>query len=193
MSEISIGLLFVSLLLLLLAIRVPVAVALGGISFAGIWIIRDFKAAIGTLGFVPYEFASNWTLSAIPMFLLMGALAFHSKMTSNLFTAAAQLTQKIPGGLAVATNLASAGFSAATGSSSATTAAMSRLAIPEMLRLKYDPGLAAGVVAAAGTLGALIPPSIAFIVYGWYASVPIGKLFVAGILPRRVKPPPFMG
>ncbi len=117
------------------------------------------------------------------MFLLMGSIAFHTGMTSSLFNAARLWLSGLPGGLAVATNFASAGFAAASGSSLATAAAMGRLAIPEMLRMSYDPALATGVVAAAGTLGSLIPPSILFVLYGWFTETSIGALLIAGILP----------
>lgn len=117
------------------------------------------------------------------MFLLMGAAAYHTGLTNSLYKAARIWLNGVPGGLAVASNFASAGFAAASGSSMATAAAMGRLAIPEMLRFNYDKGLATGTIAAAGTLGALIPPSITFVVYGWFTEQPIGLLLVAGILP----------
>ena len=186
MSDIQIGIMGLVVLFACLAMRVPVAVSLGLVSFGGIALIRDFDSAVSAMGSMPFDFAANWTLSAIPMFLLMGAVAFHSGMTSSLFSVASKLLRKLPGGLAIATNVAAATFASVSGSSVATTAAMGRMAIPEMLKLNYHPGLATGVVAASGTLGALIPPSLAFIVYGWYAGVPIDKLFIAGILPAGV-------
>jgi tripartite ATP-independent transporter DctM subunit len=117
------------------------------------------------------------------MFILMGAVAHHSGISTALFTAARLWFGRLPGGLAVATNFACAGFAAASGSSIATSAAMGRIAIPEMLRQGYDKGLAAGVVTSAGTLGALIPPSILFILYGIFAEQSITRLLIAGILP----------
>ncbi|MCF8533283.1 MAG: TRAP transporter large permease subunit, partial [Reyranella sp.] len=131
----------------------------------------------------PFEFAASWNLSAIPMFLLMGGIAFRCGLTTSLFDAARLWLSRLPGGLAVAANFASAMFAAASGSSVATAAAMGRLAIPEMLRYRYDPALATATVAAAGTLGAMIPPSIAFVIFGWYTETPIGKLLIAGIFP----------
>src|SRR5690606_22878486 len=107
----------------------------------------------------------------------------HTGMTAGLFRCARLWLSGLPGGLAVATNFAAAGFSAASGSSLATAAAMGRIGIPEMLRFKYDPGLAAGVAAAAGTIGSLIPPSILFVLYGMFTGQPIGQLLLAGILP----------
>lgn len=183
MDGLTISIIAIAALFALLALRVPIAIALGGISLVGLSLIRGPKAALGVFGNLPMEFGASWTLSTIPMFLLMGSIAYHSGMTSSLFKAARLWLGNLPGGLAVATNFASAGFAAASGSSLATSAAMGRLAIPEMLRAKYDPGLATGCVAAAGTLGALIPPSILFVIYGWYTQTSIGELLIAGILP----------
>ena len=183
MQALDIGFYSIPLLLLLIALRVPVGVALGSVSLAGIALLKGGSAAYGMATLVPYEFAAKWELSAIPMFLLMGALSFHTGLTSSLFECARLWLSRIPGGLAVATNFASAGFAAASGSSLATSAAMGRLAIPEMLKFRYDPALATSVVAAAGTLGALIPPSIMLVLYGMFAEQPIGKLLVAGVLP----------
>ncbi|MGI6247392.1 MAG: TRAP transporter large permease [Pseudochelatococcus sp.] len=170
-------------LFVLLAMRMPVAVALLLLSVIGIWAIRGPRAAMSSLAGIPYEFAAHWSLSAIPMFLLMGAFAHRGGLTSSLFKAARLWLGALPGGLAVATNVATAMFSSASGSSLATTAAMSRLAGPEMLKAGYAPSLATSVIAASGTIGALIPPSILFIVYGWYTEQPIGQLLMAGLLP----------
>ncbi|WP_420419856.1 TRAP transporter large permease [Pacificispira sp.] len=183
MSDIQIALSGLALMLLLLALRTPIAVALGTISFGGIWTLRGPSAAFGSIGHLPFEFASSWSLSAVPMFLLMGAAAFHTGLTGSLYAAARIFLNRLPGGLAVASNFASAGFAAASGSSLATAAAMGRLAIPEMLKCGYDKGLATGTIAASGTLGALIPPSIAFVIYGWFTEQPIGLLLLAGIIP----------
>jgi tripartite ATP-independent transporter DctM subunit len=128
-------------------------------------------------------FAANWDLSAIPMFLLMGAIAANSGIGAGLFRAAYAWFGRLPGGLAVATNWACAGFGAASGSSIAAAAVMARLAVPEMLKHKYDKALATGVCASGGTLDALIPPSILFVIYGVFAEVSISKLLLAGILP----------
>lgn len=183
MTSIEIAMIGIGLLLFLLVLRTPIAVALGVVSFGGIWILRGPTAAFGTIGHLPFEFASSWTLSAVPMFLLMGAVAYHMGLTGSLYAAARVFLNGLPGGLAVASNFASAGFAAASGSSMATAAAMGRLAIPEMVKNGYDKGLATGTIAAAGTLGALIPPSIAFVLYGWFTEQPIGLLLMAGILP----------
>ncbi|MCC2097157.1 MAG: TRAP transporter large permease [Hyphomicrobiales bacterium] len=170
-------------LLVLLALRVPIAYALILVSVVGIGLLRGFDVSAGLLRTEPYEFAANWSFSAIPMFLLMGAIAFRTGMTSSLFKVGRIWLGALPGGMAVATNFACAGFAAASGSSVATAAAMGQIAIPEMNRLGYDKSLSTGVVASAGTLGGMIPPSIGFIIYGIFAEVSISKLFVAGIIP----------
>jgi len=167
----------------LLLMRVPVGVALGGASFLGIWQMLGSRSAWGILTSVPYDFIAHWTLSSVPMFLLMGYICFHSQLTDGLFRIARCWLSWVPGGVAVASVGAAAGFSAVTGSSVACAAAMGRIAVPEMLRSGYDKGLAAGTVAAAGTIGSMIPPSILLLLYGIYAELPISKLFIAGLLP----------
>lgn len=179
----TIGLLGVIAILVLIMLRFPVGLALGVVSFVGIIHFIGFSAAIALVADVPHEFAARWTFTAIPMFLLMGTIAHHTGMTTSLFRAARLWLGFLPGGLAVATNFACAGFGAASGSSLATTVAMGRIAIPEMLRYRYDRGLASAVCACGGTLGALIPPSILMVLYGIFAEQSISKLFIAGILP----------
>jgi tripartite ATP-independent transporter DctM subunit len=183
MSALTIAGLALAVLVTLLALRMPIWLALSIVAVGGIAALRGPHAAFAMLGSTPHEFVASWTLTAVPMFLLMGALAFHSGFTSGLYNAARLWLGSLPGGLAIATNFAAAGFSAASGSSVATAAAVGRLAVPEMLRCGYQPGLATAVCAASGTLGVMIPPSIAFVLYGWYTETPIGKLLLAGILP----------
>lgn len=178
-----VGLSAIVILLILLGLRVPIGLALGGVSLIGLMLVRSPEAALGIFGDLPFEFGASWSLSAVPMFLLMGSIAYHTGLTGSLFKAARLWTAWLPGGLAVATNFAAAGFAAASGSSLATAAAMGRLAIPEMLKLRYDKALATGVVAASGTLGALIPPSIMFVLYGWFTETSIGALLLAGVFP----------
>jgi len=170
----------------LLLLRVPIGVALGGVSFIGIWVMVGSKSAWGILTGVPYDFIASWTLSSVPMFLLMGYICYHSQLTDGLFRIARAWLSWMPGGVAIASVGAAAGFSAVTGSSVACAAAMGRIAVPEMLRSNYDKGLAAGTVAAAGTIGSMIPPSILLLLYGIYAELPISKLFIAGIIPGIV-------
>ena len=183
MDNLTIGYLGVAAIMVLLALRVPISFALGSVSFVGIWMVRSKGAALGLIGSLPHDFASSWELSAVPMFLLMGAIAYQTGLTSSLYTAARLWLNELPGGLAVATNFTAAGFAAASGSSIATSAAVGKLAIPEMLRFGYDKALATGTVAASGTLGALIPPSIAFVIYGWFTEQSVGMLLMAGLIP----------
>ncbi|MWB78081.1 TRAP transporter large permease subunit [Pseudooceanicola sp. 216_PA32_1] len=183
MSGTAISLVFLGLLLILLIVRVPIAVALIVTSLGGIAALRGLDTIWVVVGKLPYDFAAHWSLSAIPMFLLMGTIAFRGGLTTSLFAACRIWFGRLPGGLAIAANFASAMFAAASGSSLATAAAMGRIAVPEMLKSGYHPGLATGTVAAAGTIGAMIPPSVAFIIYGWYTAVPIGQLLIAGVLP----------
>jgi tripartite ATP-independent transporter DctM subunit len=183
MDSLSIGFMGIGAILVLLAVRVPIAFALGSVSLVGIILVRNERAAFAMLGSLPHEFSSSWELSAIPMFLLMGAIAYKTGLTSSLYAAARVWLNGLPGGLAVATNFTAAGFAAASGSSVATSAAVGRLAIPEMLRYGYDKALATGTVAASGTLGALIPPSIAFVIYGFFTEQSVGRLLIAGLIP----------
>jgi TRAP-type mannitol/chloroaromatic compound transport system permease large subunit len=141
MSPAVLGLITLAALLGLLALRVPIGVALGGVSIIGIWHLRGLDVALGLLRSAPYDFLANWELSAIPMFILMGAVAHHSGISSALFTAARLWLGRLPGGLAVATNFACAGFAAASGSSVAASAAMGKIAIPEMLKAGYSRAL----------------------------------------------------
>jgi tripartite ATP-independent transporter DctM subunit len=183
MSTLSVSILTLVSILILIGLRVPIGVAIGCVAFVGFWLLRNLNVALSVLRDTPFVFAASWDLSAIPMFLLMGSIANNSGISSSLFRTARAWFGGMPGGLAVATNMACAGFAAACGSSVAAAAAMARLAIPEMLKNGYDKGLATGVVASAGTLAALNPPSILFVLYGIFAEVSIVKLLIAGILP----------
>ncbi len=170
-------------MLVLLTLRMPIGLALMAVSLAGLYIMRGPAVMMGSARIVPYEFIAHWTLSAIPMFLLMGAVASNAGMVGVLFKAIKLWVGKLPGGLAIATSLAGAGFAAVSGSSVATTAAMGRIAVPEMLRAGYNPGLATGVASAVGTIGALIPPSLIMIFYATFAEVSVGKMLIAGLIP----------
>ena len=183
MTPVAVGATGLGVLLILLALRVPIAIALAGVSVIGIGVIRGSNAAFAVLAEQPYNFIAHWSLSAIPMFLLMGSIAYHTGLTESLYKAARLWLIRLPGGLAVASTIACAGFAAASGSSIATSAAMGRIAIPEMLKYRYDPGIATGSVAVAGTLGSLIPPSILMVLYAIFAEVSVSRALLAGILP----------
>ena len=183
MDNVTIGAVATLIGLGLVALRVQIGVALGIVSFFGIAAILNMRAAWGIVTAVPFNFVGDWNLTAVPMFLLMGYVAFSADLTSGLFRAMRILLSRLPGGLAVASVGACAMLAAASGSSVATSSAMARIATPEMLRFKYDPGLASGVIASSGTLGSLIPPSILMVLYGYFAEVSIAQLFMAGFLP----------
>lgn len=168
-------------LIVLLALRVPVALALIAVPFGGTAMLLGLSPAVGILSNTPFSFVSNWTLSAVPMFLLMGFLAYHAGLTTGLFEAAKAVLRRIPGALAISSIFACSGFAAVCGSSLATAAAMGRIAIPEMVKSGYAPSFATGSIAAGGTIGALIPPSILMIVYGVFAETSVTKVFVGGI------------
>ncbi|GGX72109.1 TRAP transporter large permease [Saccharospirillum salsuginis] len=179
--SIEVGFYGLLILLGLLALRVPVAVALITVSLGGLSFMLDWSTAIGMLSSTPYDFIAKWTLSAVPMFLLMGFISYHSGLTDGLFNAAKVVFRWLPGGLAISSIFASSSFAAVSGSSLACAAAMGRIAIPEMVRSGYKPSFACGTIAAGGTIGALIPPSILMIVYGVFAQVSITQVFLGGI------------
>jgi tripartite ATP-independent transporter DctM subunit len=181
MSDIQIGSAGLVAVLLLIAIRMPIGLGLITVSYLGIWAIGGHLAAWGMLSVLPHTLIASWTLSAVPMFLLMGFICYHCRLTNGLFDAARLWFQRLPGGLAIASVFGCSGFAAITGSSVACAAAMGKIAVPEMLRHKYDIKLATGTLAAAGTIGALIPPSIPLIIFGVIAQVSITQLFLGGI------------
>lgn len=181
MTDVQIGLSGLGLLIVLILMRVPIGVSLIGVSFGGLWVLMGWRVAWGALGIIPYQFSANWVLSSVPMFLLLGFICYHARLTQGLFNAARLWLSGLPGGLAIAAVFGSAGFAAVSGSSVACSAAMGRIAIPEMLKHRYHPELATGTVAVAGTIGALIPPSIIMILYGIIAQTPIKGLFLGGI------------
>jgi C4-dicarboxylate transporter DctM subunit len=193
MERIEIGFIGIAIVMGLIGIRVPIGAAMGGTAFVGIWAMMGWNPAVGISKAVPFTLIGDWNLSAIPMFLLMGFIAVEAGLTKGLFGAARVLLTWLPGGLASATVVASALFASASGSSVATSAAFGRIASPEMLRAGYDRGLATGSVAAAGTLGALIPPSVLMIVFGIIMDTPINALFIAGIIPGILTAVMFIG
>ncbi|TSA13059.1 MAG: TRAP transporter large permease [Betaproteobacteria bacterium] len=162
---------------------VPMAFAMFAIGVVGFALFKDWNAAFYMAGQISYETAQNYGLSVVPMFVLMGNLINHSGLSKELYAAANAFLGHRRGGLAMATIAACGGFAAVCGSSVATAATLGKVAIPEMRRFGYADSLAAGSVAAGGTLGILIPPSVVMVIYGILTSTDIGKLFAAGILP----------
>lgn len=179
----TIGFIGTAVLLAFIFLRVPIGVALGVVSVGGIYVLLGPRAATGLIAEIPYDFTAHWTLSSIPMFLLMGYFCFHAGLTEGLFRLARYWLSWLPGGLSIASIQGSALFAAVTGSSLACTAAMGRIAVPEMLKAGYDKGLATGTVAAAGTIGSMIPPSIILIIYGIFVEASISTLFAAAFIP----------
>lgn len=183
MSPEVVGIVGIALLLLLFVMGVPVAFAMALVGFVGFGYLIGPEAAFSLLAQDFFETFSSYPLSVIPMFILMGSFAFASGISERLFSTTYKWVGSLRGGLTLATVLACAGFAAICGSTAATAATMGRIALPEMKKYKYNDTLATGTVAAAGTLGILIPPSTVLIVYGILVEESIGKLFVAGIVP----------
>ena len=186
MSVAAIGVLGVALLLLLIFARVPIAVALAGTGLIGYAALDGWSPALKMFGLVPYQLASAYSFSVIPLFILMGAVASRANMATELFQASNALFSGIRGALANATIGACALFGAICGSSIATAATFSKVAIPEMRRHGYEPSFAAGAVAAAGTLDVLIPPSVLTAIYAIVAEQSLPKLYAAAMIPGIV-------
>ncbi|SEO20816.1 TRAP transporter, DctM subunit [Salinihabitans flavidus] len=196
MEPIDIGLAVTGGLLVLVVLGMRVAFAAGLAGMIGlIWIFwakkgyagEDFgwalTVAVKTAGQVPHSKVSSQALSLIPTFIMIGYLAYYAGLTRALFEAAKRWIAWVPGGLAVSTVFATAGFAAVSGASVATSAVFARIAIPEMLKIGYDKKFAAGVVAAGGTLASLIPPSAILVIYAIIVEQDVGKLLLAGFLP----------
>jgi C4-dicarboxylate transporter DctM subunit len=186
MSSVTVGIVGLALILLLVLVRMPVAVALAVVGLAGITYLAGVATAFSFVSALPYDFAASWELSTVPTFLLMGSLLYRSGTTDSIFKALRLWVGALPGGLAVASNFTAAVFAAACGSSVATTVAVGRIAIPEMLKSNYDRGLATAVCACCGTLGSMIPPSVMMIIYCAFTSQSIAAIFAAGIIPGIV-------
>lgn len=182
----TVGIVGVVALIILVLIGVRVVFAASIIGLLGLVEIIGWQAGAGMVGTIPHSKSVTYALSVLPMFILIGFLAFHAGITRQLFDAARKWIGWVPGGLAVATVFATAGFAAVSGASTATAAVFSRVAIPDMLKYGYDRKLAAGVVAAGGTLATLIPPSAILVIYAIIVEESVGKLLLAGFLPGVV-------
>jgi C4-dicarboxylate transporter DctM subunit len=183
MNPVVIGIIGTIILVVLMCIRMPVGMSMAFVGLIGAMFLMPPEAALGMIARDFFETFASYNLTVIPLFVLMGAIAFASGISSRLFKAGYIVMGKLPGGLAMATIAACAGFAAICGSTNATAAAMGKVALPEMKKYGYDDSLSTGCVASAGTLGILIPPSTIFIIYGIMAEQSIGKLFIAGVLP----------
>ncbi len=183
LSKPVIGGIGVLLLITLLFSNMPIGPIMALIGFVGFACLVNTKASFGILSTSPFRTASTQALSTIPLFVFMGMLCFHAELSKEIYTTIRNWVGRLPGGLAMSTVGGCAGFAAVSGSSMATAVTMGTIALPEMRRHNYDEGLACGCVAAGGSIGILIPPSIAFIIYAGLTELSIGKLFMAGIIP----------
>ncbi len=186
MDPVIVGVIGTVLVFILLFLGMPIAFALMLVGFAGISYLASIEAALPIAARTVYEVSAYYPYTVIPLFIVMGGFAGSSGMTKDLYSTFDKWFRKLPGGLGIATIGACAGFAAVSGSSVATAATMGTVALPEMKRFNYHPRLATGTVAAGGTLGFLIPPSIGFIVYGMLTEQSIGKLLVAGMIPGLI-------
>ena len=182
MTEALVGL---GLMMVLALLRIPIAIAMGVVGCLGVAYLRDwnFAPAFAMLETKVYETGRNYTLSVVPLFILMGNLVTRAGMSQELFRAANTCIGHLRGGLAMATVCACAGFGAICGSSIATAATMAKVAYPAMNQLGYSDRLSTGAIAGGGTLGILIPPSTIMVIYGVMTETNIGMLFAAGIMP----------
>ncbi len=183
MDLILVGIAGVVLLLTLLAFGVPIAFAMAFTGILGLWIVEGPLPTMAHVALVPWEHGRDFIFVTVPLFVLMGQLFFHAGLASDLYGSLQKWVGRVPGGMAIASVLACGGFGAVTGSSIATVATMGTIVMPEMRRYNYNPRLATGALAASGTLGILIPPSLIFIFYGVMTETSIGALFIAGIIP----------
>ncbi|NKB58801.1 MAG: TRAP transporter large permease subunit [Alphaproteobacteria bacterium] len=186
MDDFTIGLIGTGSLLVLVFVGVRVFAAAAIVGLFGTIAIVGWDAGAGITGTIPHSKSINYVLSVLPMFILIGFIAYHAGLTHALFNAARAWFGWVPGGLAVASVFATAGFAAVSGASTATAAVFSRVAIPHMLENGYDRRLAAGVVAAGGTLASLIPPSAILVIYAIIVEESVGALILAGFLPGLV-------
>lgn len=182
----TIGIGGIAALLLLMLLRMPIGFAMALVGFLGMSLLAPLDAGLNLLGTQFYASLSSYTFTVLPLFTFMGFIAFHSGITRRLYGAAYKIMGSLPGGLAMASILGCAGFAAICGSTTATAATMGAVAIPEMKKRNYDPAYYAGAIASGGLLGVMIPPSLAFIVYGSLTEQSIAKLFVAGIFPGLI-------
>ena len=172
-----------AILFVMLFVGIPLVFGLGIVGFGGFALMTGPSPAAALSANVAWDTLTNYSLSVLPLFLLMGNLVNHAGLSRELYEASNAFVGHRKGGLAIATIIACGGFSAVCGSSLATAATMARIAIPSMREYGYSKELSAGAVAAGGTLGILIPPSAIMVIYGGLTGTGIGKLFIAGVLP----------
>ena len=184
LSGMTLGTLGMVLLMILLLLRMPIGFAMALSGFLGMCVLsKKLVAPLSMLGIAPYATTASFILAVVPLFILMGELAFYSGISKDLFDSAYKWLGRLPGGLSMAAVAGCAGFAAVCGDSMSTAVTMGTVSLPEMKKKNYSTSLATGSLAAGGTLGILIPPSVGFIFYAIITEESVGKLFVAGILP----------
>jgi len=183
MSDPTIGVIGIVVLVAVMLLRMPIAICMALVGFGGMVILSSWGGALHLLGSNYWLFFTKYTFMVIPLFVFMGEVAFRAGISQRIYNTAYAWFGSTPGGVAIATIGGCAGFAAICGSSPATAATMGTVALPEMKKYNYETRLATGTVAAGGTLGVLIPPSIVLIVYGIQTEQSIGQLFISGILP----------
>lgn len=167
----------------MLVIGLPIGISMGIMGFVGLLALRGFGGALTSLFTIPYSSAASWSLSVIPMFVLMGYLTFYSGFAEDAYNTAYKWVGRLPGGIAIATLIGSGFFAAASGSSIAATATLGKMSLPQMQRFNYDTKLSVGCVAIGGTIAAVIPPSIMLVLFGIVTEQSVGRLLIAGIFP----------
>ncbi len=183
MNPVVVGILGILFLFLLLALRMQIGFCMALVGFVGFAVLGSLNPSFSILGMEPFKIGATYSLTVIPLFILMGQFANYSRMGFEIYQTVYRWLGFLPGGLSMATIGACGGFAAISGSSLAGAATMGMVALPEMKRFEYDDSLATGCIAAGGTLGILIPPSTVMIIYGILTEQPIATLFIAGILP----------
>jgi C4-dicarboxylate transporter DctM subunit len=183
MSPEIVGLIGIGVLVVLLFLRMWIGIAMAVVGFLGFAYITSLKNALMIIGSVPYSAIANEAVAAVPLFILMGVVVSNTGVAGDLYQTAYKWLGQLRGGLAMSTVAACGGFAAISGSSMAAAATMGKVALPEMQKYHYDLRLSTGSVAAGGTIGILIPPSMGFILYGILTEISIGRLFMAGIIP----------
>jgi len=183
MDSLISGLISLVALMAMLALGVPIAWSMTLVAVAGMWLVVDANFAMTMLETLPFDIGVSFTLVVIPMFILMGGFSSRAGIIEGLYEAVHRFTARAKGNLIYATIIASAGFAAASGSTLVSSTVFTRIAMPQMLRFGYSPGISAGSIAASGTLAALIPPSIGIIIIASLTNQSVGKLLMAGVVP----------
>lgn len=177
------GTIGIVVLLLLILLGVPIAISSTAVGFVGCWFLMGFTPALGVMYTIPITKVATYSLSVIPLFILMGVFAMHGGIGRELFEACVKWLGRMPGGLAMATTAANGLFGACSGSSLAATATFTKLALPEMRRYNYDKRLSVGAIAASGSMAAMIPPSGMMVIFCTFSDVSLGKILVGGVVP----------